>query len=141
MSAVGILNTLSPMSQLVAGLSGRDAATGQPASAGASALAVVGAVADVADGPSPTNAFLQAWHKGTFADEAASAAYRLSKHGEGRTLAEYTKDATGYFAANKARGVEMIAKDGADALRIRTSGGGPGGIFTTEGKIITFWYK
>ena len=141
MKAVAVLNTLNPMSQLVGGLFGRDAATGQPASAGASAIAVVGAVGDMADGPVPTNAILGAWHKGTFADEAASAAYHLNKHGDGRSLGEYTQDATSFFGANKGRGVQMTAKDGTGAMRIRTPGGGPGGIFTSEGKVITFWYK
>jgi hypothetical protein len=65
----------------------------------------------------------------------------LGKHGGGRTLEEYTDDAIRFFNNNSQRGVQMISKDGTEAIRIKTPGGGPGGIFTTLGKIISFWYK
>jgi RHS repeat-associated protein len=95
----------------------------------------------MAGGASKGASALSSWHKATFGDEAASAAYHLKKHGGGRTLEEYTDDAIGFFDKNRRGGVPMTAKDGTAAVRITSPGGGPGGIFTEVGKIITFWYK
>lgn len=128
------------MARVLAALHGKDT-KGQDISGGSAVVAVVVAAMDIADGPVPEGSILRAWHRATFADEAASAAYHLEKHGGGRTLAAYTNDATEFFKANSGRGVAMTAKDGSAALRIKTPGGGPGGIFTPEGKIITFWYR
>ena len=83
---------------------------------------------------------LKMWHKATFADEAASAAYHVGKHGGGRSLVQYTKDAIDFFQANKARATSVTLKDGTQGLRIKTPGG-RGGYFTPDGRVVTFWYK
>lgn len=107
---------------------------------GAGLPGALGGLGVVGEAEGGANALRQ-WHKATFKSEAESAAYHLEKHGAGQTLEQYTQDAADFFKGNSHRGTTMIANDGAEALKITTPGGGRGGIFTTLGKIITFWYK
>ncbi|WP_201301037.1 hypothetical protein [Sunxiuqinia indica] len=46
----------------------------------------------------------------------------------------------GFFNSNKNLGQEIMLKDGSLGLRIRLGSGQPGGIFTPDGKIVSFWY-
>ncbi|HXC25379.1 MAG TPA: hypothetical protein VNU46_05640, partial [Gemmatimonadaceae bacterium] len=82
----------------------------------------------------------QSWYRGTFADAEASAEWHLAKHGMGKTLDQYTQDALNFFQENESQAQSITLKDGTQGLRIRTPGGGPGGIFTPDGRIVTFWY-
>ena len=81
----------------------------------------------------------RAWYRSTFESEEASAEYHLGKHGMGRTLEEYTKDAQDFFRQNQSQATEVRLRDGTPGLRIKTPGG-EGGYFTPDGRIVTFWY-
>lgn len=70
-----------------------------------------------------------------------SMAYHLNKHGNGRTIEQYTDDAMTFYEENKHLGVEVILKDGTEAIRIQTGTGKNkvGGYWTIDGKLVTFW--
>jgi len=82
----------------------------------------------------------RSWYSSTFADAWATAYYHLEKHGEGKTLEQYTQDALDFFQQNRGRGQSVILEDGTPGIRIKQKGG-PGGYFTPDGKIVTFWYR
>ena len=81
------------------------------------------------------------WYKSTFNTEEESMNYHLKKHGKGRTIEEYTKDATDFYNKNKKLGVDVILKDGTHAIKIQTGTGKNkvGGYWTKDGKLVTFW--
>jgi RHS repeat-associated protein len=133
--ALAGLNALfNPMADLMGTVSGRDPGTGGQLSGGDRAVLAVGMLLG------PGGDALKYWHKATFASEAASAAYHLRTHAPGRTLEQYTTDAIDFYRQNRGRGVARTARDGSDAILIRTKGG-PGGWFTPDGRVITFWYR
>jgi hypothetical protein len=84
---------------------------------------------------------LQSWRNVTFRSIASSIKYHVAKHGKGVSIAQYTRDAVDFFKKNSGLGKDILLKDGSTGIKITTPGGGPGGIFTTDGKIVTFWYK
>ena len=67
--------------------------------------------------------------------------YHWNKHAKkyGKSLEEYMNDALSFFAENKHKG-EWIPTEVGQGLRIRNPGH-PGGIFSADGRIITFWYE
>ncbi|CAD7289224.1 tRNA(Glu)-specific nuclease WapA [Campylobacter majalis] len=81
------------------------------------------------------------WHKSTFGSVEESMSYHLLKHGKGRTLKQYTEDATNFYNKNKQLGKKVILKDGTEAIKIQTGTGKNkiGGYWTKDGKIVTFW--
>ncbi|MBI5216818.1 MAG: RHS repeat-associated core domain-containing protein [Ignavibacteriae bacterium] len=84
---------------------------------------------------------LKGWHKGTFRSAASSLKYHLKKHGAGRGMEQYVKDAKDFFKQNYNKGQIVTLKDGTPGILIRTQGGGQGGYFTLDGKPVSFWYK
>jgi hypothetical protein len=83
------------------------------------------------------------WDKSTFQNETQSIQYHWGKHarGLGKSMEEYTKDATEFFQKNKSIGQEVTLKDGSKGLLIKIGKRNPGGYFKEDGKIVTFWYK
>jgi hypothetical protein len=81
------------------------------------------------------------WHKGTFNSNVDSMEYHLAKHGNGRTIQQYTKDATDFFSQNKSFGQPHTLMDGSEGLKIKIGSGknSIGGYWTIAGKIVTFW--
>jgi RHS repeat-associated protein len=76
------------------------------------------------------------WAKGTLGRAEKSAAFHLSKHGNGRNIQQYTKDAMEFFRQNRGNAIIRPDKTGNPAYHIP---GYPGGWWTLDGKIITFW--
>ena len=83
------------------------------------------------------------WYKSTFPNEMQSLQYHWQKHGQsfGNTMDEYTNDALTFFAHNKHLGQNITLKDGSSGILIRSGKGQPGGYFTSQGQIVTFWYQ
>ncbi len=93
-----------------------------------------------------------AWYRSTFPDEQSSLDYHYAKHvldelGDnplrlGNTAAEYTRDAQKIFGfygeSDYAEAVTL--RDGTAGIRIDLGGGLPGGLYTPEGQIVSFWY-
>ena len=94
----------------------------------------------------------RSWQKATFDTPEDSLKYHFNKHVAkelgsnplrlGSTPAEYTADAQKFWKFNKNSPLRepITLMDGTPGVRIRHGGGLPGGIFTPEGKIVTFWY-
>jgi hypothetical protein len=80
------------------------------------------------------------WDKATFNDESASLEYHWRKHGEpfGKSKNQYSQDAINFFEKNKSKSIEIELQDGRTGLKIP---GKPGGIYTKDGKVISFWYE
>ncbi|MFI0434522.1 MAG: hypothetical protein ACH350_02185 [Parachlamydiaceae bacterium] len=77
------------------------------------------------------------WSRGTFPTVQASIVYHTKKHGFGRTPLKYTTDAVNFYERNRSFRYSTILKDGSPGYRIRK--GKQGGIWTKEGKILTYW--
>ena len=88
---------------------------------------------------------LKSWKNVNFSSIAASIRYHFGRHvvtpGIEKNIFQFTDDALNFFKNNSTLGKDIILKDGSTGLKITTPGGGPGGIFTKEGKIISFWYR
>lgn len=86
---------------------------------------------------------LSHWDRATFPTVEACARYHWEKHAAylGKTPEEYTKDAIQFFSANRPNARPLRLKDGEQGYVIRTGPGGPGGYFTSDGKIVSFWYS
>ncbi|MYS46090.1 chemotaxis protein, partial [Streptomyces sp. SID5998] len=82
---------------------------------------------------------LQHWDKATFSSAEETAVYHLDKHGKGRTLAEYTKEAMDLW--NKTKPEDRIPwklRNGEMGWKIRGGLFGGEGIYTKDGKIVTW---
>ncbi|MEU0171009.1 polymorphic toxin-type HINT domain-containing protein, partial [Streptomyces iakyrus] len=82
---------------------------------------------------------LKEWDAATFGSLEETAKYHLDKHGKGRTLAEYTKEAKDLW--NKTKPEDRIPwklRNGQDGWKIRGGLFGGEGIYTKDGKIVTW---
>jgi len=94
----------------------------------------------------------KAWYKSTSPSEEASLLRHHTKHvleelGDnplelGTTPARYTRDAQKVFAfyRDSALARPVTLADRTPGILIRLGEGLPGGYFTSEGRIVTFWY-
>lgn len=77
------------------------------------------------------------WDKGTFPTQQASIDYHTKKHGNGRSQLHYTRDAVNFYAKYNYLKFPYTLQDGSQGYKIKK--GAEGGIWTKEGKILTFW--
>ncbi|MFC5805834.1 polymorphic toxin-type HINT domain-containing protein, partial [Streptomyces formicae] len=82
---------------------------------------------------------LNDWDAATFGSLEETAKYHLDKHGKGRTLAEYTKEAKDLWTKTKPEDrIPWKLKNGDMGWKIRGGLFGGEGIYTKEGKIVTW---
>jgi hypothetical protein len=77
------------------------------------------------------------WYKSTFPTNQASIDYHTKKHGNGRTSLQYTRDAVNFYEKNKHLRQPYTLKNGFQGYKIKK--GSEGGVWTKNGKIVTFW--
>ncbi len=110
----------------------------------AQAAGVPGPVGSAALGFSASARALSSWHRATFATEAESAAYHYGRHvlrpGLTHTFPQYTRDALTTFEQFGGLAKPVTLRDGSPGLLFRNPGN-PGGYFTPDGRIVTFWYR
>jgi RHS repeat-associated protein len=95
---------------------------------------------DNADATEDTAGSLWDDWQGTNMSDEDSFNYHFATHGDGRTAAQYSQDASNWAENPAGSGTEVKLANGETGIRYRTPGGGPGGILTQGGKIVTFWY-
>ncbi|MFV2022930.1 polymorphic toxin-type HINT domain-containing protein [Micromonospora sp. LOL_023] len=79
------------------------------------------------------------WSPATFGSADESAIYHLNKHGKGRTLVEYTAEARALWDKTPtADRVPWELGDGSVGWKIRGGFRGGEGIYTNDGKIVTW---
>jgi RHS repeat-associated protein len=93
-----------------------------------------------------TGRFLSdSWRRTTFPNKMQSVRYHWQKHvrdqGINKSISEYTEDALSVFRQHRSFAQQLTLKDGTPGLRIKTGQGQPGGIFTPDGRVVTFWYR
>lgn len=82
---------------------------------------------------------LKDWDPATFESVEETAKYHLDKHGKGRTLAEYTKEAKDLWKKTKPEDrIPWRLKNGEMGWKIRGGLFGGEGIYTNEGRIVTW---
>ncbi|MFV2126354.1 polymorphic toxin-type HINT domain-containing protein [Micromonospora sp. LOL_013] len=82
---------------------------------------------------------VDAWSPGTFGSAEESATYHVGKHGKGRTLAEYTDEAKNLWARTpEGDRIPWKLRDGSEGWKIRGGFRGGEGIYTKDGKIVTW---
>jgi hypothetical protein len=78
------------------------------------------------------------WAKGTFNSVADSIEYHFSKHGNGRTLQQYTQDAVRFFQENKAQAQwGKWNPNWEPSYRLKV--GNRGGYYTADGQVLSYW--
>ncbi len=107
------------------------------------ALSSVVSYGKVVDAPVFSEEVLSHWDQATFANVYDCARYHWQKHASylGKTPEEYTKDALQFFNKEKGRARTLTLRNGEPGLVIRTGPGGPGGYFTQDGRVVSFWYE
>ena len=87
----------------------------------------------------PKESILKRWYKSNWRDVWESIKYHWERHAKkfGKSIEEYTSDATKFFEDNKNAGKPHQLRDGTTGLKID---GAPGGIYTNHGQIVSFWY-
>lgn len=87
------------------------------------------------------------WYKSNSSDSVYSFAYHYQKHGikelveSGRPIVsqgEYLNDAIGFWNKNSQRAVMRLINQGREVGRKII--GNPGGMYTTDGRVVSFWY-
>lgn len=108
---------------------------------------IMGMPPPIAPGGGQIKAFrtiLKSWSKVNWRSVSSAAKYHYSKHvlnqGMRNNLMQYTDDALNFFNTNKNLGKEIMLRDGSMGMKIRLGPNQPGGIFTTDGRIVSFWY-
>lgn len=86
---------------------------------------------------------LSHWDEGTFQTVYDSVIYHWQKHAEplGKTPVEYTNDALRLVRQYQTGRRALKLKNGKQGFVIRTRPGGPGGYFTEDERIVSFWYS
>jgi hypothetical protein len=80
----------------------------------------------------------KAWSKGTFAAKTDSILYHWQKHGNGRTLCEYTVDALRFWSTHRAHAVwGTWNARWAPSWKLKI--GAQAGYNTATGQILTYW--
>ena len=108
---------------------------------------IMGMPPPIAPGGGQIKAFrtiLKSWNKVNWRSVSLAAKHHYSKHvlnqGMRNNLMQYTDDALNFFNTNKNLGKEIMLRDGSMGMKIRLGPNQPGGIFTTDGRIVSFWY-
>jgi RHS repeat-associated protein len=85
---------------------------------------------------------IRSWEKSTFDNVSKSIYYHWLKHGKpmGVSIAQYTADANALFRDFKHLGRSMTLRNGSKGTKISVKGRGFG-IYTSDGKIVSFGYK
>lgn len=116
------------------------------AASGLIAIGVAGAIlreAEVAAnvpsrGTAIEKAVADRWAKGTFNSVADSIEYHFSKHGNGRTLQQYTEDAVRFFQENKGQAQwGRWNPNWEPSYRLKV--GNRGGYYTADGQVLSYW--
>ncbi len=98
-------------------------------------LAVLtGGTGDALDG----DAIVDGW-EGTNMSALESFAYHVATHGGGMTEADYDAAAQAWAAAPSGNSKPDELADGSWGVKWRTPGGGPGGILSANGNIVSYW--
>ena len=114
--------------------------TGGIAALGAYAVATGAAAAKATE--TGAQFLLRSWYQATFFSASGTVAYHWLRHAPryGKSAVEYTRDAVDFFSKNQHLGKAVTFKDGTAGVLIRMRGG-PGGYFTPDGRVVSFWYK
>lgn len=121
---------------------GVDALNGDYASAGLAALPFVGfagkvgQVGKVGLARSELREVINAWSKGRSKSIADSIRYHYGEHGAGQGVLNYTREAREFLETNKSLAVRHSLRTGGTGIKIKT--GSHFGIYTNEGKIVTY---
>ena len=79
------------------------------------------------------------WNPGSFSDQTENLSYHLAKHGDGRTLEQYTQDAEDFFNNNRSSAQwGQWNPNWQPLFRLKLPGIG-GGYFDGQGRILTYW--
>ena len=114
---------------------------------GALSGAVTGAITGAAGSAIKVSQAAKAWDSGTFKSGYQSMKYHYNKHvvseglTKGNNVLKYTQDAVGFANRNSSVLKYAYNYNYGNASWNLTYSTGHGGMFTSSGKILTFWYR
>lgn len=126
---------------------GADKAALEGAGDGALSGAITGAVTGAASGATKVAQAAKAWDSGTFKSGYQSMKYHYNKHvvseglTKGNNVLKYTQDAVSFANRNSSVFEYTYNYNYGNASWNLTYSTGQGGMFTSAGKILTFWYR
>ena len=126
---------------------GADKAALEGAGDGALSGAITGAVTGAARGATKVAQAAKAWDSGTFKSGYQSMKYHYNKHvvseglTKGNNVLKYTQDAVSFANRNSSVLKYTYNYNYGNASWNLTYSTGQGGMFTSAGKILTFWYR
>ncbi len=126
---------------------GADKAALEGAGDGALSGAITGAVTGAASGATKVAQAAKAWDSGTFKSGYQSMKYHYNKHvvseglTKGNNVLKYTQDAVSFANRNSSVLKYTYNYNYGNASWNLTYSTGQGGMFTSAGKILTFWYR
>ena len=139
------------------GAVGHRVSTGSWSGAGTSALngmgdgalsgAITGAITGAVSSAVKVSQAAKAWDKGTFDSGYQSMKYHYNEHvtkvglTKGNNVLKYTQDAVGFANRNSSVLKYTYNYKYGNASWNFTYSTGQGGMFTSTGKILTFWYR
>ena len=127
--------------------SGADTAALNGMGDGALSGAVTGAITGAAGSALKVSQAAKAWDSGTFKSGYQSMKYHYNKHvvseglTKGNNVLKYTQDAVGFANGNSSILKYTYNYNYGNASWNLTYSTGQGGMFTSAGKILTFWYR
>jgi hypothetical protein len=80
------------------------------------------------------------WRTTNYATVEKAMVDHYAKHGLGKTLEQYTDDAIDFWNKYNSQGKPWPLADGTTGIKLDVDSVIKGGIYTTDGGIITFWY-
>ena len=114
---------------------------------GALSGAVTGAITGAAGSAVKVSQAAKAWDSGTFKSGYQSMKYHYNKHvvseglTKGNNVLKYTQDAVRFANRNSSVLKYTYNYNYGNASWNSTYSTGQGGMFTSAGKILTFWYR
>ena len=114
---------------------------------GALSGAISGAISGASGSAAKVGQAAKAWDSGTFKSGYQSMKYHYKKHvvsegfTKGNNVLKYTQDALSFADQNSSTLKYTYNYNYGNASWNSTYSTGQGGMFTSSGKILTFWYR
>jgi hypothetical protein len=102
---------------------------------------LIGGIGGALKGIKLSKAVLSSWKNVNFKSVSSTIKYHVGKHGNGKTIEQFTDDALNFYKKFSSQGKSVILKDGTEGLKIKDQASGWFGIYDKSGKIVTFGYK
>jgi RHS repeat-associated protein len=86
------------------------------------------------------NSVKNKWYNSSFKNTDEAIKYHHEKHANGRSLEQMTNDARNTYTKYRDERRPTVLKDGSQGWDIKIPGSREGGIYSGDGKVVSYWY-